>query len=229
MKVRSSTYTLVVELDDNPDFSNWALDHNGFPWEVVFSKGDPETGNVTMGIKPLRETPPTEVWELYPYDERLPRVMEVRIYDYMASIEALDVPIMQIRTHPDDKVKLTAGAEIPRKHVETHDVAMGFVEFSAFGFMWGPLPLSPMEKPPEWPFPAVSLADERYVTLTPTMGGTYYEVACGPLKINLPWHDGISFAHLLTKMSWEDAVQQKFPHGVRLMRPGEIDETQVSG
>jgi len=228
MKIRSCTFTLVVEFDGNPGLPSRVLDQSGFPWEVVFSRGDPETGEVSVGIKPLRDKDaPTQVSELYPYSERLAVVHERRLYDYMSHIEAMDVAVAQVSTHPAYEV--TLHSEIERMHVRDTNVPQGFVMFSAHGFRWGPLPLSPLEEPTKWPFPAVSLGIAKEVTLKPCIAGTFYEVSSGPLSIKLPWIDGVGFAHLLTTMSWEEAVAQMFPHGVRLMTPGTIDETECVG
>ena len=214
MKIRSCTFTLVVEFEGNPGLPPRVLDQSGFPWEVVFSRGDPDTDRVTVGIKPLREDAPTKVSKLYPYSERLPTVHGRRVYDYMASIQAMDVVVAQISMHPAHEIKLHPDVE--RCHVRDTHVPEGYVMISADGFRWGPLSLSPTEAPTEWPFPAVAIGVAKEVTLKPCRGGTCYEVTAGLLSVDLPWIDGVSFAHMLMRMSWEEAVARMFPNGMRI-------------
>lgn len=236
MNVRKCIYTLVLEFDRNPGLPTRLLDQDGFPWETVFSSGDPVTGLVTMGIKPLRADPPSEVHEVFAWDERLPLVMARRVYDYMAHLEALDWRIDTIFTNPKNTIVLN----FDRGRLATDTACPeGSVSITSGGFLWGPMPLLPLEPPAKWPFQAKAVSSTgKALTLKPTCGGQRMEVSLAleesgaTMSANLPWQDAIGFASMVSKEGWERAVATFYPHGVRLTggRPGgEIDETQVGG
>lgn len=205
MNVTRYTYTLVIEVpSDTPALSNVVLDQDGFPWGIEFFNGG------KVGLKPLRPNPPTEVSQIFNYDERKPVAVAKRIYDYIAALEALDWEIQTVFLHPDDAVPLNLANRVKADEGATK----GTVNITAGGFVWGPLPLSPMESPAKWPFPGYT--GSPHVTLTPSRYEGQYEIACGPYRLRMGWRDALEFARTVSAHGWDKAVAQHFPHGARL-------------
>jgi hypothetical protein len=226
MRVKSCEYTLLVDFDYNPGLSTRLLDQDGFPWETVSSKGVLEDHSIQIGIRPLRANAPTEVRELFCWDERLPTAMAHRVYDAMAHLEAIDWQITTVFVNPKDTMPLNVNVGCLSKEESCPE---GHVMFSAGGFTWGPLPLSPLVSPPRWPFPGHTQAGARAttLTLTPSPSGHHLKASLSlggqaALYVDLPWQDAIGFASLASKEGWEKATAMFYPHGARIV--GVADE-----
>jgi hypothetical protein len=237
MHVKKSEYRLFVTLDVTQPVPSKMLDQSGFPWEFAFGT---EAGQV--GLKPLRNNPPTWADNLWDYEERLPVAQRTRVLDYMSQLEACDWPIKAVHMHADEKVDMLDS--IPR--VLDPTPSMGKVMIEAGGFTWGPLPITPLEVPLHWPFPGVIRGAERTVTIEPT-GGNRVDVVSRPnvpppvkttgdeladkfsedvektlgvtgggVRINLEWGEALAFALSAAEMGWERAVALHFPRGLRL-------------
>lgn len=208
MNVTKCTYTLVIEVpSDTATLSNTVLDQNGFPWGIEFFNGG------KVGLKPLRPNPTTEVSQIFNYDERKPVAVATRIYDYIAALEALDWEVQTVFLHPDDNVPLNLANRVKADEGATK----GTVNITAGGFVWGPLPLSPMESPAKWPFLGRGMVGQNQsMTLTPSRYEGQYEVSYPPYRLRMGWRDALEFARMVSEMGWDKAVAAKFPHGARL-------------
>jgi hypothetical protein len=208
MDVHKCTFTLMLEFNRNPGLTSRLLDQDGFPWQIVSSS---EPNRVT--IKPLRPDPPTTIREIFPWNERLSASMVSRAYDYIAHLDTvLDWKIEAVAVNPKDTIPL---------HLYTitdNSVPETFMVITAGGFVWGPLPLSPLEPPAKWPFQAEASTGPP-MTLKPC-GRQRMEVTLtlkeAILRTDLPWEIAIKFATAVTTEGWERAVALIFPHGARL-------------
>lgn len=142
--------------------------------------------------------------------------MVSRAYDYITHLESLDWKIDTVAINPKDAIPL---------HLYTitdNSVPETFMVITAGGFVWGPLPLSPLEPPAKWPFQAKASTGPP-MTLKPC-SKQRMEVTLtlkeAILRTDLPWEIAIKFATAVTTEGWERAVALIFPHGARLTYEG---------
>lgn len=232
------TVTVVGEQPQEFEGGRLLLDQTNFPWEVV---GYAEK---EVTLRPLRSGMPTEVTEVWPYTSRIAVAQRNRILDYMSQIEACDYEIKTIFACAGDAIE-------PLEAIHRRDdpsVKQGTVFITAGGFLWGPLPISPLEKPARWPYPAVIKTTGRSVYVRPT-GGNRCDVVSVPtnlveppppqtpaeelvrniegilgippggVSINLEWGEALAFATSAAELGWERAVALHFPRGLRLGFP----------
>ena len=262
--------TLTVVGEQHREFEEpRVLDQRGNPWEVVDfaekaspnrpieevdllfnghvdqqAEGGAHNGLTEVTLRPLRADMPWDVSEVWPYSARLSVAQRNRILDYMSQIEACDFEIKTVFACAEDSIDLSAA--IPRKNDQ---VKPGVVFITAGGFLWGPLPISPLEKAASWPYQAAIKTSGRSVYVepvwvnrcdvisVPTDGvplpeksedaveqlyrnvGDALSVPPGSVRINLEWGEALAFARSAAELGWERAVALHFPKGLRLGIP----------
>jgi hypothetical protein len=237
MKVTKSEprITLTVVGEQQREFEEpRVLDQRGFPWEVV------SYAETEVTLRPLRADMQWDVSEVWPYSARIAVAQRNRIFDYMAQIEACDFEIKTVFACAEDAIE--PNEALRRKNDE---VKAGTILITAGGFLWGPLPICPLEKPASWPYRAVTKATGRSVYVEPTGGNrcdvvsvptdvtsqappkdaaeelvqnvhNILDIPPGGVRINLEWGEALAFARSAADLGWERAVALHFPKGLRL-------------
>lgn len=230
MNVTKHEIRVVVTVDSEGPFPPQFLDSNGFPWATVHWARN----EVTLAA--LREDYPAKVTSIFDYEERLPIANRDRALNYMSFIEAHDISILSLLAHASTPIQSWWTAKDFRRDILSNP---NEIRLEGAGFIWGPLPLSPLKAPLQGPFRGITKGAGRKVIIE-SVCDTLVDVVSVPLekdlskedfihedetslqpkgamRLRMEWGDrALEFASHVADEGWEKAVRCHFPHGVRL-------------
>lgn len=195
------------------------LDQTGFPWKL---HDNYEVDGYWAMLMPLRKRPHNiQISTLVPLEEGLAEAYLNRAFDYMSTIESLDLSIKRIRSGTWFQEWAANEWVVDPKNDFNHNVGETPTDTITFtdslGMEWGPLNCNPLVEPDVWPFRGGIKADG--LTWTPKCK-EIWTVKMGSLQMNVySLRDLNVLVADLHEHGWLETVQRRFPDGLKLEDP----------